>query len=271
MGRPGTVGRWLAAVGALGLAALLGDRGDRPPRRRAPGRPSSWPGAPPPTPDGRGFHEVDPTARATVGDRHAVGPTTGAPDRRRPRARPRRRPGARPTRTRRHQAPDGRPPRPPRPADRAVAPDGDHRRPCSTRCSARSRIRSTTTSTPLPTACPPRRSRRSASPVAAVAAAARALSVSLRRDAGSASGPGWWPRSSCCSSSAEVVSIVVLHQVGTARIDERADRDLVRRRRRPAGPARRAARAVGQPGGPPLATVFDDYLGARPGRGTRPT
>ncbi len=67
--------------------------------------------------------------------------------------------------------------------------------------------------------------------------------------------------------TAELVSILVLHQVGTSRIDDQADRDLVvavddLRARLDALPV-----AVGTPGGPTLATVFDDYLGARPGRG----
>jgi two-component system OmpR family sensor kinase len=67
--------------------------------------------------------------------------------------------------------------------------------------------------------------------------------------------------------SAEVVSIVVLHQVGTSRIDDQADRDLMvavddLRGRLDALPV-----PVGTPGGPALTTVFDDYLGARPGRG----
>jgi two-component system OmpR family sensor kinase len=66
--------------------------------------------------------------------------------------------------------------------------------------------------------------------------------------------------------SAEVVSIVVLQRVGTARIEDQADRDLSvavedLRVRLDSSPT-----PVGTPGGPPLATVLDEYLRARPGR-----
>lgn len=66
--------------------------------------------------------------------------------------------------------------------------------------------------------------------------------------------------------TAEVISILVLHQVGTARIEDQADRDLVVAvddlRTRLDSPSM----AGGEPGNPSVTAVFDEYLRARPGR-----
>jgi hypothetical protein len=80
MVRPGTVGRWLAAIGALGLAALLATAAIA---HHGAGRPAPIVVAGGATVDdsgGRGFHEVDPTRVQPVGDR-APGPTIDDPGR----------------------------------------------------------------------------------------------------------------------------------------------------------------------------------------------
>lgn len=67
--------------------------------------------------------------------------------------------------------------------------------------------------------------------------------------------------------TAELVSVVVLHQVGTNRLDQQVDRDLsvavedLRVRLEP------VAATVDRPGGPTLGSVLDDFLRARPARG----
>lgn len=66
---------------------------------------------------------------------------------------------------------------------------------------------------------------------------------------------------------AELISIVVLHQVATNRLADRANTDLavavddLRVRLEP------IETQIGRPGGPTLASVFDDFLRARPARG----
>ena len=203
MARPGTVGRWLAAVGALGLAALLATAAIAHHGAGAGPAPIVVAGgAAAADADGRGFHEVDPTRVQTVGDR-APGSAADdpAPDGGR-RARPSGGHGAR------HRLAGAHPPDvPTTPAlpgsplpTVPIAPDGDHATP-DPRRSARP-IRSTPSSTPAHDGLPTDdRSRRSASPCRR---RRRPSSPGPERwpapVVGSASGRGWSPRSSCCSS-----------------------------------------------------------------------
>ncbi len=76
MARPGTVGRWLAAIGALGLAAVLATAAIA---HHGSGRPAPIVVAAGASADddGTGFHEVDPTRVLTVGDGSAGSTTDG--------------------------------------------------------------------------------------------------------------------------------------------------------------------------------------------------
>lgn len=66
---------------------------------------------------------------------------------------------------------------------------------------------------------------------------------------------------------AVLISIGVLHEVGTRRIDAQVTRDLTTAAADLRARLDRDASSLGQPGGPTLTSVFDDYLRARPARG----
>jgi two-component system OmpR family sensor kinase len=66
--------------------------------------------------------------------------------------------------------------------------------------------------------------------------------------------------------AAEAVSLLVLHQVGTTRIHEQADRDLDQAAADLRDRLDGLAVPVGSPGGPTVAEVLEQELGARPAR-----
>jgi two-component system OmpR family sensor kinase len=66
--------------------------------------------------------------------------------------------------------------------------------------------------------------------------------------------------------TAEVISLVVLHQVGTRRVEDQARRDLTAAAEDLRSRLDGLAVPVGEPGAPPLADVLEEYLRDRPAR-----